>query len=293
MELRWKMPKVLNEFVQTIKGKEYAGISDETVLSLLSPLLEQDKKARDRIEGAKEYHSVEKTLRPTLKKVREKLHHLYASYHTRETKKIFSLLDELKKELKKKPLEETKESHKQLLAAHRSTKERVPLLDTFYEEIFSYTGVPKHIVDIACGLNPLTAPWIGKTTIEGFELSELECEVINQYGIITRQNISAQRVDLLIHLPKLKAEQLFAFKFFELIPTKRVEEILIKADVDFIIASFPTKTIKNEQMAKTTRAWFHLLLRRIQYPYKVIQFSNEIVYIIKKNARASWKKETL
>jgi 16S rRNA (guanine(1405)-N(7))-methyltransferase len=47
------------------------------------------------------------------------------------------------------------------LQAHASTRERLKSLDRFYEGIWSLTGVPARLLDLGCGLNPLTLPWMG------------------------------------------------------------------------------------------------------------------------------------
>ncbi len=49
----------------------------------------------------------------------------------------------------------------QLLRAHASTRERVPALDGLYQAIWSITGTPRSVLDLGCGLNPLTLPWMG------------------------------------------------------------------------------------------------------------------------------------
>ncbi len=43
---------------------------------------------------------------------------------------------------------------------HASTKERLPVLDRFYKDIFS--GLPSihSVLDLACGLTPLSLPWM-------------------------------------------------------------------------------------------------------------------------------------
>ena len=46
------------------------------------------------------------------------------------------------------------------LRAHASARERVPHLDAFYDGIWSLTGMPGSVMDLGCGLNPLTLPWM-------------------------------------------------------------------------------------------------------------------------------------
>ena len=47
------------------------------------------------------------------------------------------------------------------LRGHASTRERLASLDAFYPGIWAITGVPSRLLDIGCGLNPLTLPWMG------------------------------------------------------------------------------------------------------------------------------------
>ncbi|MEO7296039.1 MAG: hypothetical protein ABIZ57_07835 [Candidatus Limnocylindria bacterium] len=47
------------------------------------------------------------------------------------------------------------------LRAHASTRERIPHLDALYDGIWSLTGMPASVMDLGCGLNPLTLPWMG------------------------------------------------------------------------------------------------------------------------------------
>lgn len=46
------------------------------------------------------------------------------------------------------------------LRRHAATRERAEALDAFYGAIWSVTGVPRRILDLGCGLNPLTLPWM-------------------------------------------------------------------------------------------------------------------------------------
>lgn len=47
------------------------------------------------------------------------------------------------------------------MRGHASTRERVPHLDAFYPAIWAVTGVPRRVLDLGCGLNPLALPWMG------------------------------------------------------------------------------------------------------------------------------------
>lgn len=286
----------LREYIFHIKGKEYGGISDETIISLLTPFLTQNKKLKKQLEESESFEIMRKSKQVALtaKKVREILRKVYGSYHTRQSPKVKRFFKALENSLKEKDYPSTRSEHEDLIKAHRSTKERAELLNTFYKKIFEETGLPKSITDIACGLNPLTAFWMAPhemiPQITAIEISNWEVDIINEYAKLTSLPINAKRVDLTLKLPEIKSDVLFAFKFFELISTKRVEEIITQAKVNWIVASYPTKTLTREKMTKTTRAWFHLLLKRLEYPYKVLHFDNEIVYVINKTGDLNYGK---
>jgi 16S rRNA (guanine(1405)-N(7))-methyltransferase len=44
---------------------------------------------------------------------------------------------------------------------HASTRERVPHLDRFHAGIWEHTGIPGSVLDLGCGLHPLSLPWMG------------------------------------------------------------------------------------------------------------------------------------
>jgi 16S rRNA (guanine(1405)-N(7))-methyltransferase len=46
------------------------------------------------------------------------------------------------------------------MRAHASTRERLPILERFYATIFEQLPPILHVLDLACGLNPLARPWM-------------------------------------------------------------------------------------------------------------------------------------
>lgn len=60
------------------------------------------------------------------------------------------------------------------LRAHASTRERVAHIERFYAGIWSLTGVPANIMDLGCGLNPLTLPWMGLGPASSYLASDVD-----------------------------------------------------------------------------------------------------------------------
>lgn len=47
-----------------------------------------------------------------------------------------------------------------IMERHASTRERLPILDTFYTQTLAGVGPFRRVIDLACGLNPLAIPWL-------------------------------------------------------------------------------------------------------------------------------------
>lgn len=48
----------------------------------------------------------------------------------------------------------------EMMQAHASTRERLPILDTFFTTMLATVGPVQSVLDVACGLNPLAIPWM-------------------------------------------------------------------------------------------------------------------------------------
>lgn len=47
-----------------------------------------------------------------------------------------------------------------LMRGHASTRERLAHLEVFHAAIWEHTGVPSSVLDLGCGLHPLSLPWM-------------------------------------------------------------------------------------------------------------------------------------
>src|SRR6187402_2809844 len=91
------------------------------------------------------------------KRTKRRLHQIFGAYA--DPLPYDKLIDKLQDA--HADLEQFKTICKEILPLHASTAERMKDLDRFYKPIFEITGRPAKIMDLACGLNPLTNPWMG------------------------------------------------------------------------------------------------------------------------------------
>ena len=102
-----------------------------------------------------------------------------------------------------------------LLGAHASTRERIPLLDEFYSRIFALTGVPDVVLDLACGLNPFALPWMGLPAgarYHAYDLHAPRIALINRFLQLRGQPELGELRDILVDPPQIEAPVAFFFK---------------------------------------------------------------------------------
>ncbi|MBI4983336.1 hypothetical protein HZC32_01720 [Candidatus Woesearchaeota archaeon] len=63
---------------------------------------------------------------------------------------------------------------------------------------------------------------------------------------------------------------------------KKTEDLLKAVPARFVAISFPTLTMSGKPMTAPRRSWMEWLCRRLEYSYKILVLSNEIIYVIKK-----------
>ncbi len=102
-----------------------------------------------------------------------------------------------------------------LVNSHASTRERIPILETFYSEIFELTGAPRVILDLACGLNPFALPWMSLppgARYYAYDLHQPRVDLVNSFLAHFRQPGSAHHQDILVEPPLIEADMVFFFK---------------------------------------------------------------------------------
>ncbi|MBW2993937.1 hypothetical protein KY315_00780, partial [Candidatus Woesearchaeota archaeon] len=214
-----------------------------------------------------------------IKHVRAVLRRVYGVFLTKAT-------EDREKHLKE-------DNFEKLLETHLSTKERIPIYSTIYEKIFAITGKPEVILDLGCGLNPLSYPFM-KVDAEYYasELNESDCEFLGRCfkkmgikGKAIPLNLveAAKNPSLLNVFPK--ADVCFLFKILDEVERKKgrkASEALIKnINADWLVISFATKKVTGKPMKFPYRRWLEQMLIRLGHEFKIIKESNEIFYVVK------------
>ena len=267
---------VADNLIRLIKSRKgLENVDDSLCAEKIMEFLRKDRKALNKLSSAEDFRSVSrsKEVDSVVKYARSRLRPMYGLFLNKDTSKI--------KEMLKKGAKGIKD----ILFMHVSSGERMKFYEEFYKRIFEVTGKPESIIDIACGLNPMSFEMMDlpKTTkYIALELNQNDADNINQFFSIWKMNGEAFKHDITKEPIRYKADIAFAFKIFDIIDNKIVERIINEIDVKWIAASFSTKTVSRSNMRFKRRAGFQKMLRRIGLKYQTIEFENEIVYLIRK-----------
>lgn len=184
-----------------------------------------------------------------------------------------------------------------ILPLHSSTSERVNDLSTFYKTIFAETGIPKTILDIGCGLNPLTLPWMNlpqSSTYIGFDIDNTLVKFVNYilklFPNLNNYNVFTEDVFNNFQNIKLLKNKKFDLVFlFKLMPVLEMQEkdftkvLLQNIKTKFFAISFSKFSIsgKNVGMHEFYSNYIRSLTLVLGLKLvKTLEFEKESVYIL-------------
>ena len=268
------------------KKKELQSINDDFVKDGIVKCLQQEPKLSEALE--KNFNPKSKAYGSVVKYVRAKLRKVYGLFRDdpAKRKKLVQELARASKENRTKIITE-------ILSTHSSTNERLSFYGQLYSKLFAITGKPKTILDLGCGINPFSFLYmkLEKCNYYAYDINEEEINSINKcFGSLQIENPfftgKAEIMDILQVAKLPQADICFLFKMTDVLDKgkghKKTEELLIKIPAKYIVASFATKTMSGKAMTAPRRKWMEWLCQRLGYNYTVLEFKNEIFYVVEK-----------
>ena len=178
-----------------------------------------------------------------------------------------------------------------VLNSHSSTRERIPIQEEFYQRIFSFTGKPAVILDLACGLNPFSLPWMrlpSSTSYLAYDLHQPRIDLIAAFLNHFGHGGAAIQQDILLDPPQTPADVAFFFKEahrFEQRESGCVRTFLERLPVKFILLSLPAKTLTGRRsMLDQDRRLVDTACAGQPWGLEEMIFPSEIVFCIQKAA---------
>jgi len=177
-----------------------------------------------------------------------------------------------------------------LLAAHASTRERLPVLEEFYPRLFAITGRPRVVLDLACGLHPFGLPWMGLpdgARYYAYDLHQPRIALINHFFRLSGLPELAFHQDILVEPPREPADVAFFFKeahrfeqrqrgcnraFWQAIPAR------------WLLVSLPSSSLTGRRdLADRQRTLVQRTLDGLEWAVTEIQILDEMVFCIRKH----------
>jgi 16S rRNA (guanine(1405)-N(7))-methyltransferase len=178
----------------------------------------------------------------------------------------------------------------EILQSHLSTRERIPILSQFYTKVFEVTGVPDSLLDIACGLNPLSLPWMGlpqSVRYHAYDIHEPRILFLNQYFALAGLPRLARLQDVALNPPQETADVALFLKEmprFDRNYRGAGRQLLESIRARHLVISFPSvSTHGGRNLVKRYRDFFYQLIQGKSWPVTELLFEGELLFCAERN----------
>ena len=187
-----KNPNILDKLVEKIAceiSRRYRIVPD-AAKRVLTRHISEDKKLLSRLHTASKVEDIERLheFREAVKNAKKEIYYNLRRYH-RDKQAEKDLIDELERRIEShRAIEDIYHVRDELLMMHSSTAERFEHYAAFYEELFRITPIPSTILDVACGIHPLSYPFEkhGPSEYVAIDRDELCIKAVNAFAQLHR-----------------------------------------------------------------------------------------------------------
>lgn len=178
-----------------------------------------------------------------------------------------------------------------ILASHASTRERLPILTELYQTCLADLAPLHSVLDVACGLNPLTSPWMPLAPGARYiacdvytDLAEFLQQALTLFGL----QVTALACDAFTELPSEPVQVallLKALPCLEQLEPYMARELLSRLPAEHIIVSFAAHSLGGgkRQMPAVYEAHFRELLEGTNWRVKRYLWPSELVFRVDKS----------
>ncbi|HIP90164.1 MAG TPA: hypothetical protein EYH22_01285, partial [Candidatus Nanopusillus sp.] len=251
----------IQEVVQEIKKKrELTNISDKFVQKLVIKELGKRPHLLKIIKNASSIRDLKRN-REFLyffKEIRKMLHEIYGVFAPKDIKKIWKIL-ESNIPLKQKVID--------ILRMSRSTKERLNFYSEIYDNIF--LEIPKEIIDIASGINPVSI-YLSKYKPKAHFFVDISPDIlmINEY-ILEQISIESYGYEMDVFEPSNELFKFYQYIFlWKTIPIIEkynpgyTAKLISELNFDYLVVSFPLQSLSGRRrLGRAWRPWMYRLVK--------------------------------
>jgi 16S rRNA (guanine(1405)-N(7))-methyltransferase len=185
---------------------------------------------------------------------------------------------------------------RQVMAHHASTRERLSIIDEFYATTLRGVGPIHRVLDIACGLNPLSVSWMplaeGATyyaydiyaDMAAFLASFFDLERLHGRHHVVGHAVVLDVINATPSQPADVALILKAIPCLEQVDKTAGARLLRSVRADHLLVSFPMHSIggRGKGMMENYEARFRALIEYTNWSVKRFEFATELVFRVSK-----------
>jgi 16S rRNA (guanine(1405)-N(7))-methyltransferase len=187
---------------------------------------------------------------------------------------------------------------RQLMEGHSSTRERLPILDDFYPSIFGVTELPRSVLDLGCGLNPMALPWMdlvpqpgsGRATAARYialDIDATRVHFLNRYLALAGLEPLARCQDILAQPPDDIVDVALLLKMSPTLERQEPGSTLRLVDqlrAAHVVVSFAVKSLggREKGMAQHYQRQFVAWAEERQWLVERLTFETELVFVVAK-----------
>jgi len=179
---------------------------------------------------------------------------------------------------------------REVMALHASTRERLPILETFYQRIFSELLPIHSVLDLACGLNPLALPWMPlaeNARYQAYDIYTNMMTFVGHFMDLLAVSGEAQACDVLGELPGGRYDLALLLKTLpclEQIEKDVGTRLLETIDTAYLLVSFPVRSLggRDKGMAENYPTRFMETVKGYGWGIKRFDFEVELAFLIEK-----------
>ena len=229
-----------------------------------------------------------RSLKEAVKATKNKLHQVGGAYQ--QTKLDYAKSLALLREAAVSP-SDFRATCQGLMQAHASTRERLPILDDFYQSILAELPPIRSVMDLACGLNPLAYPWLPLPPDVHYTAVDIYADMlsfIQQFFDIAGLNGRTQQRDIIGNPPTESAYLILLLKTLpclEQVDKTATANLLDSLNGRYLLISYPAQSLggRSKGMVDNYTRQFEQLANGRSWQLQRFEFSTELAFLIKTN----------
>lgn len=173
---------------------------------------------------------------------------------------------------------------------HASTRERLPVIETFYEQTLGELGGIESLLDLACGLNPLSLPWMPLKPGAQVFLCDIFSDMlafVDAFRIHMGLEGESFVCDLVEQIPDITVQAALLLKTIPCLEQlqKGIGKRLLEGiNAETLVVTYPAASLggRNKGMRKTYADQFAELIEGKPWHVRGFEIGSELVYIVRK-----------